>query len=186
MAAISASVAAVEPHFVIATMPSTTQTPVVPRKASMNAGVGAWRLIDCMAAMPAGAGARRRPLITNVEKAKNTPATRPLPTAPMMVSVRTNAESITPRPRRRLTTSVRSRGARPRARWTPSASDALRPSRIVVSSATSSVASSVGRPAAISPSTISAGGTCTYAAGFPGLRISRASANVSRRGPVTS
>src|SRR5215218_2503530 len=101
MAATTASVAAVEPHFVRATMPSTTQTPVVPSKASMNAGVGAWRLIDCMAAMPAGAGARRRPLITNVEKAKNTPATRVLPTAPMTVSVRTNVESITPRPGQR-------------------------------------------------------------------------------------
>jgi hypothetical protein len=88
----SARVAAGDPHRVTATTARTTHPAVVPSSASMNSGVGAWRLIDCIAAMPAGGGIRRSPLITNVEKAKNTPATSPLPTAHATVSQRANPE----------------------------------------------------------------------------------------------
>src|SRR3954471_18111757 len=57
------------------------QTTPVPSHRSMNAGVGAWRLIDCITAIPAGAAARRRPSITKVDHAKNTPPFSPQPIA---------------------------------------------------------------------------------------------------------
>jgi hypothetical protein len=47
----------------------------------MNTGVTASSLIDCIAAIPCGAGSRFNAGITKVEKAKNTPATRPQPSA---------------------------------------------------------------------------------------------------------
>jgi hypothetical protein len=38
-------------------------------------------LMDCMAAIPCGAGRRASAVITKVENAKKTPAMRPLPSA---------------------------------------------------------------------------------------------------------
>src|SRR5829696_9395913 len=52
----------------------------------MNHGVGAARFTSCMAAMPCGLGRRESAVITNTEKAKNTPPTTPLPTAETAVS----------------------------------------------------------------------------------------------------
>src|SRR6478672_278560 len=59
----------------------TTHSAPVPSHTSRNAGVGARRLIHCIAAIPAGASARARPSMTNAEKAKKTPALRPQPSA---------------------------------------------------------------------------------------------------------
>jgi hypothetical protein len=56
----------------------------------MNTGVGAARLIDCMAVRPPGACVRSSPFITKVENAKNTPATRPAPSALTRVRERRN------------------------------------------------------------------------------------------------
>src|SRR5438270_5930027 len=53
------------------------QAAAAPNSAVMNAGRTAEMLIDCMAAMPCGAGRRPSPSITNAEKPKNTPATVP-------------------------------------------------------------------------------------------------------------
>jgi hypothetical protein len=47
----------------------------------MNAGVTAVMFIDCIAAMPWGAGRRRSPCITNDENANRAPALSPQPSA---------------------------------------------------------------------------------------------------------
>ncbi len=47
----------------------------------MNANVGAWRLIDCIAETPWAGGMRRSAGITNDENANITPPTSPEPTA---------------------------------------------------------------------------------------------------------
>ena len=62
-----------------ATSPSAATA--VPNSTAMNSGVIAARLIDCMAAIPSAAGRRASASMTKVEKAKNTPATSPLPRA---------------------------------------------------------------------------------------------------------
>src|SRR5262245_20890579 len=58
----------------------------VPKSANMNKGVIAATLMDCMAAMPWAAGRRPRAGMTNVEKAKKTPPTRPHPSAAAKVT----------------------------------------------------------------------------------------------------
>lgn len=45
----------------------------VPNSGTMNHGVGAVRLISCIAAIPCAGGSRPSAAITNVENAKNTP-----------------------------------------------------------------------------------------------------------------
>ena len=97
-------------------------------------------LIDCIAAIACGAGGRRSSAaITKPEKAKNTPAFSPQPSAVTSVSA-TRASLIAvdaaalgtrsrrPSRRRRRAKSAKSRGARPSARRTPSVVSALRPS----------------------------------------------------------
>src|ERR1700730_3777980 len=68
--------------------PSAAHAPAVPNSVSINSGVTANRLIDCMAVSPSGAERWRRAFITNVEKANRTPATSPEPTAATMVRMR--------------------------------------------------------------------------------------------------
>jgi hypothetical protein len=52
-----------------------------PNNAVIKGGVTARTFMDCMAAMPWAAGNRASAGITNDEKAKKTPATRPHPMA---------------------------------------------------------------------------------------------------------
>ena len=56
----------------------------------MNAGVGAARLIDCIAAMPCASGRSRNAFMTNVEKATKTPPAVAAPTATAMVNACTD------------------------------------------------------------------------------------------------
>src|SRR4051812_14927831 len=56
--------------------------------ASIRGGRTAVTLMDCIAAMPWGAGRRRSADITNAEKAKNTPPTAADPTAVATASTR--------------------------------------------------------------------------------------------------
>src|ERR1700680_4573169 len=68
--------------------PSAAHAPAGPHSVSINSGVTANRLIDCMAVSPSGGEIWRRAFITNVEKANRTPATSPEPTAATMVRMR--------------------------------------------------------------------------------------------------
>ena len=107
---------------------AATEVPAVPNSASMNSGFGAYTLIDCIAAIPIGAGSLASDRITNVEKAKNTPATSPLPMALMNTKHpgatldhhATSSSSQTPAAAAAVAYSAKSRGSRPSARWTPS------------------------------------------------------------------
>ena len=52
----------------------------------MNTGLGAARFISCIARTPTAAGARPSPVITKLEKARNTPAVSPAPRAAARIS----------------------------------------------------------------------------------------------------
>src|SRR5262249_53822159 len=67
---------------------SATHTAAVPSHGTTNQGVGAASLISCMAIRPCRSGRRSSAVITNVEKAKNTPAARPDPTVATTVRAR--------------------------------------------------------------------------------------------------
>ncbi len=59
----------------------TTQSSTVPMKAVRNSGLRIVLLIDCIAAIPAGAGNLPSAVITVTENTKNSPAIRPEPIA---------------------------------------------------------------------------------------------------------
>ena len=98
------------PQSAMAMTAAATEVPAVPNSASMNSGFGAYTLIDCIAAIPIGAGSLASDRITNVENAKNTPATSPLPMALMSTSTPATPSTITPPPRH-------PRHRRPRLPW---------------------------------------------------------------------
>ena len=87
------------PQSAMATTAAATDVPAVPNNASMNSGFGAYTLIDCIAVIPIGAGSLASDRMTNVEKAKNTPATSPLPMALMNTNTALTPSTITPPPR---------------------------------------------------------------------------------------
>ena len=60
----------------------------------MKSGLTTVTLIDCIAATPCAAGSLASARITNVENAKNTPATRPDAIATTTVSVRIHPSII--------------------------------------------------------------------------------------------
>src|SRR5882672_1719767 len=68
---------------------AATEVPAVPRNAVMNQALMTLTLMLCMAAMPWDAGSAPNAGMTNVEKAKNIPPTKPLPSAVARVSEKT-------------------------------------------------------------------------------------------------
>ena len=65
-------------QFVSAERIAAADAIAVPNRTVMNDGLMAAMLIDCIAAIPCGAGKRPSARITMVEKANKTPATRVL------------------------------------------------------------------------------------------------------------
>ncbi|WP_333127379.1 MULTISPECIES: hypothetical protein [unclassified Microcoleus] len=64
------------------------QAAAVPNSAVINNGLIAVILMACMAAIPCAGWSRARAFITNVEKAKKTPAISPQPSAEKSFNVK--------------------------------------------------------------------------------------------------
>src|SRR5680860_626586 len=82
-------------HLSSEAMIKTTQSTAVPRNVARNTGFGIVTSIDCMAAIPAGAGIRASAFITAVEKAKKIPAISPQPSAAKRVEANSRASIVT-------------------------------------------------------------------------------------------
>lgn len=75
------NVALVVPNLKNEAVPRKTQKKAVPKKTKLNIGLSTVILMDCIAAIPCSTERRARAAITNVEKAKNKPAIKPVPSA---------------------------------------------------------------------------------------------------------
>lgn len=65
---------------------SSIVTNAVPKNTVKKDRFSTITLIDCIAATPCSSGSRASAFITNEEKAKNTPATKPEPIAPIKIT----------------------------------------------------------------------------------------------------